>query len=98
MQSFARIHRQNLINFGILPLTFVDPDDWKRIDEGDALILSNLKAALRRGQQVEVRNESKHEIYMTEHALSDREIESILAGSLISLFRQRHQDKHRGGA
>jgi len=53
-KSFARIHRQNLLNFGILPLTFVDPDDWQRIHEGDVLILSNIREVLQRGQPVEV--------------------------------------------
>jgi aconitate hydratase len=96
-KSFARIHRQNLINFGILPLTFVDPDDWQCIDIGDVLTLSDIRDVLCRKKQVKVRNEGKHETYMTEHALSNRELASVLAGSLISLFRQRHQDKRRGG-
>jgi aconitate hydratase len=97
-KSFARIHRQNLINFGILPLTFVDPDDWQRIDEGDILILSDIRKALQRGQQVEVCNQHQHETYMTAHTLSERELASVLAGSRMSRFRQRHQEKSRGRA
>jgi aconitate hydratase len=44
-KSFARIHRQNLINFGILPLTFANPNDWERIDRDDVLVLPDIRAA-----------------------------------------------------
>jgi aconitate hydratase len=86
-QSFARIHWQNLTNFGVLPLTFVDPDDWNRIEEGDVLKLPEVRQAICRGKHVEVQNQDKHETYRAEHTLSERQIQSILAGSLISLFR-----------
>jgi aconitate hydratase len=43
-KSFARIHRANLINYGILPLVFVNPDDWNSIDAGDTLEITCLHA------------------------------------------------------
>ena len=49
-KSFARIHAANLINAGILPLTFENPDDYNRIAEGDRLSLCDLSAALDRGE------------------------------------------------
>jgi aconitate hydratase len=89
-KSFARIHQQNLVNFGILPLTFVNPADWEKIDQNDVLILSDIREAIRRGGQVTAINKTKGETYITEHAMTDRQIEMILAGSLINLLRKRH--------
>ncbi len=87
--GFARIHRQNLLNFGILPLTFVNPADWEKIHQNDVLVLSGLREAIRRGSQVKVINKTKKETYITEHAMTERQIEMVLAGSLINLMRER---------
>jgi aconitate hydratase len=89
-KSFARIHWQNLVNFGILPLTFVDPADWEKINQNDALILSDLREAIRRGNQVKVLNKTKSETYVTEHVMTARQVDMVLAGSLINLMRERH--------
>jgi aconitate hydratase len=88
-KSFARMHWQNLINFGILPLTFANPDDWNRIAEGDILRLPDVREAIQRGNQVQILNQSKSETYMTAHAMTDRQVQMLLAGSLIDLFRAR---------
>ncbi len=45
-KDFARIHLQNLINFGILPLTFEDPSDHEKIDEGDVIEFRNIHQAI----------------------------------------------------
>jgi len=89
-KSFARIHRQNLVNFGILPLTFVDPADWEKINQNDVLILSSLREAVRHGNQVKVINKTKGETYATVHMMTERQVEMVLAGSLINLMRERH--------
>jgi aconitate hydratase len=88
-KSFARMHWQNLINFGILPLTFANPDDWNRIAEGDILRLPDVREAIQRGNQVQILNQGKSETYMTAHAMTDRQVQMLLAGSLINLFRAR---------
>jgi aconitate hydratase len=88
-KGFARIHRQNLLNFGILPLTFVNPADWEKIHQNDVLVLSGLREAIRHGSQVKVINKTKEETYITEHAMTDRQIEMVLAGSLINVMRER---------
>jgi len=88
-KSFARIHWQNLVNFGILPLTFVDPADWEKIDRSDLLILSNVREAIRRAKQVNVINKTKGESYATEHGMTQRQVEMVLTGSLINLMRER---------
>jgi aconitate hydratase len=88
--SFARIHWQNLVNFGILPLTFADPADYERIVEGDLLALSDICRAIREARPIEVVNETQNETYMAEHELSDRQLQTVLAGGTINLFRKQN--------
>jgi aconitate hydratase len=89
-KSFARIHWQNLINFGILPLTFTNAEDWNRIALGDILRLPDVREAIQRGNPVRILNQRKDETYMAEHAMTDRQVQMLLAGGLINLFRARH--------
>ena len=51
-KTFARIHWQNLVNYGVLPLTFAHTADYDRIAQGDVICLGGLHAALRRGTQI----------------------------------------------
>jgi aconitate hydratase len=97
-QSFARIHRQNLVNFGILPLTFIDPNDWQDIDQGDVLRVLDVQRAICHGKHIAVQNQTKHATYMAAHTLSDRQVKIILAGSLINLLREQHVGSSRAGA
>jgi aconitate hydratase len=90
-KSFARIHRQNLINFGILALTFSDPSDWEKIDRDDELEIPEVRAAIRDGSQVKVINKTKNQVYQTEHSLHPRQIQMILEGSLINVVRNKHR-------
>jgi len=90
-KSFARIHRQNLINFGILALTFSDPLDWEKIDQGDELEMPGAREAIQNGKKIRVLNKTKNQTYETEHAMSRRQIDMILAGSLINVVRQKHR-------
>ncbi|MEJ2367092.1 MAG: aconitate hydratase [Acidobacteriota bacterium] len=89
-KSFARIHWQNLVNFGILPLAFSDPEDWERIRQGDTLRFEDLKQSLRKGKSVKVINSSREEAYEAEHAMTARQVEMVLKGSLINLVREKH--------
>jgi predicted aconitate hydratase len=88
-KSFARIHRQNLINFGILPLTFANPDDWNRIAPGHVLRLPDVREAIQRGSQVHILNQRTNETYIAEHGMTERQVQMLLAGSLINLLRAR---------
>jgi aconitate hydratase len=90
-KSFARIHYQNLVNFAVLPLTFTDPEDYDRIEQGDVLSISEPAEQLRRGNRVEVLNESRGETYSLQHRLSARQVEIVTRGSLISVIRDRQQ-------
>jgi aconitate hydratase len=97
-QSFARIHWQNLVNFGILPLTLLDPNDWHAIDQGNVLRLLDVRQALSDGTHIAVQNQTKHATYMATHTLSDRQVEIVLAGSLINLLRAQYTGRSRAGA
>ncbi len=87
-KSYARIHRQNLANFGILPLLFKDDESYDSIDQGDTLQLRNLRDQVQSGTDVELTNADKDETYVVEHDLSDRELKMVLEGSQISVVKK----------
>ncbi len=86
-KSFARIHWQNLANFGVLPLEFADPADYDRADQGDELVAEGLRGALR-DDEITLRNATKQETYRLRHRLSERQREVILAGGQIPRLRE----------
>lgn len=85
-KSFARIHWQNLANFGVLALEFADPHDHDRIEEGDVLVLEDLPGALRGPRELTLHNQTKGEDYRLRHSLSERQVEAVLAGGQIPLL------------
>jgi aconitate hydratase len=82
-KSFARIHWQNLANFGILPLTFTDPGDYDDLKQGDVIQLSDLPGQLMPGQPVTATVPSGHRELRLAHQLSERQIEMVMAGGRI---------------
>jgi aconitate hydratase len=88
-KSFARIHLQNLSNFGILPLIFANPDDWNRIAQGDTLSIPDVRNTIRQGHSVKVINLTQNETYDTEHQMTHYQVDMVLAGSLINLVKQK---------
>ena len=87
--SFARIHWQNLANFGALALQFTDPADHDRIVQDDVLVLDGIREALSNGTEILVRNTTRGEVYSVRHELSTRQIEMLLVGGLIPWLRTR---------
>jgi len=86
-KSFARIHLANLINFGILPLTFSDPADYERIEQGDRLQLPMVSDLLATGADLTVKNLTKGiDIYVT-YQLTPRQVAIIRAGGLLNYIR-----------
>ncbi len=83
-KSFARIHKDNLINAGILPLTFADPADYDLISEGDNIELLALHKSLESGKYTLI-NKTKNKQIALDCILSARQIEIMLAGGLIAL-------------
>ncbi len=90
-KSFARIHRANLINFGILPLTFANPEDYDRIDQGDEIIIENAPSAIRDSADVKAYNSSKGFEFILKHDLSDREVEIVIAGGKLNYTKAKMQ-------
>lgn len=82
-KSFARIHWQNLINFGVVPLTFVDEGDYDRVDRDDLLMIDDVPTGLEGGRILEVCNKKKDYSFKAEHRLSARQLELLIAGGLI---------------
>ncbi len=83
-KSFARIHRANLINSGILPMTFVDESDYDRIDAGDELVLENAREQVKNGNELILRNKTKNIDIKVRIDLSPRQTDIILAGGLLN--------------
>jgi len=88
-KGFARIHSQNLINFGVLPLTFVDPADYDRIQAGDVLRLTELRRELTEGGKLAVENITRQYKFQVHHHMSPRQVLFLLRGGLINWMRER---------
>jgi aconitate hydratase len=88
-KSFARIHWQNLVNFGIVPLTFARAEDYDAVGRDDVLLINDVIASLGNGRSLKIVNETKDQTIEAEHQLSERQIELLVAGSLISYLKAR---------
>jgi aconitate hydratase len=88
-KSFARIHRANLINWGIVPLTFDDPATWDGIERDDRLKLDGLRAALVAGERVTVENQRTGARFTTSCVLTPRERDILLAGGILAHTRAK---------
>jgi len=97
-QSFARIHKANLFNFGILPLN-IDEDTYDRIEQGDDVeVVDDVAEAVASGQEeFTVRVNDDWEATATLDA-SERERRTLAAGGKLSLTKQRHGDEGSGAA
>ena len=87
-KSFARIHKQNLINNGILPLTFVNEEDYLKIDQGDRLEIPGVKSAIKHGDKILVKNITKGTHFHTTLELSERGKGMILEGGLLNYTKK----------
>ena len=86
-KSFARIHRSNLINSGILPLVFKNSADYDTFDLGDQLIIENAPSQVK-NDTIEVKNITKGKVYSTKSNFSDLEINMILKGGKINAIKE----------
>ncbi|SDL63699.1 aconitate hydratase [Sediminibacillus halophilus] len=89
VKDFARIHWQNLVNFGILPLTFVNEEDYAKINQGDVLQLTDLRNKIQQGNEFSISIKGKNQTIAVQHALSGRQVEMMLKGGLINWVRER---------
>ncbi|HME54785.1 MAG TPA: aconitate hydratase [Candidatus Lokiarchaeia archaeon] len=93
-KSFARIHEANLINFGIIPFEFADPDQSDAIDAGDELEFPGLRAYFEEGAQEQyvINDLTKDMTIPVNHHLSPRSIQLLLAGGLLNYIKDRAQN------
>lgn len=82
-KSVERIHGANLVNFGILQLTFADEADYERIEDGDELAIDNVHQAVEQ-EIIVVKNVSKGYEFKTKCSLTPRQKEIVLSGGLLN--------------
>lgn len=88
-KSFARIHKANLINFGIVPLTFQDPADYDWVEAGDSLEFPALRREIEAGAPVTVKNTTKGREFSAESDIDARAKAVILAGGLLAYTKTK---------
>lgn len=91
-KSFARIHWQHLISFGVLPLTFADPSDYDRLQPGDTIRIMNIEEALKAGEQIVAVVDGADDPIALRHSLSERQIDVLMSGGAIN-WRDKHQTR-----
>jgi len=89
-RTFARIHWQNLVNFGVLPLTFTEPADYGALERDDVIHIIGLHQALKRGPELTVQLPGKSRELRLRHDLSERQLDLLLVGGVINWIRSRH--------
>lgn len=86
-KSFARIHKANLINFGILPLTFKNPADYDALQQGDRLVFKGMRSLVASGaKEIPVTLDGKEIVTLLE--VSERERADILAGGTLNYVKK----------
>lgn len=89
VKSFARIHKANLVNFGIVPVTFTDPSDYDNLSQEDMVSVDGLKQALESGSETIKLTMSSGGVIKANLDLSKRDREILVAGSLLNWVRSR---------
>lgn len=93
-KSISRIHRSNLINYGILPVLFADPTDYEGIEAGDELTIEDVPGQLQSGgKTLRLRNWTKARDVLGIISFTHKELELLAAGGLLPYIR----NKHNGG-
>ncbi|GGJ67407.1 aconitate hydratase [Virgibacillus salexigens] len=89
VKDFARIHWQNLVNFGVLPLTFVNEEDYDLLQQGDVIVAKDLKRKVNEGNEFPIELKGKNQKIQVTHALSERQKEIMLKGGIINWVKDR---------
>lgn len=92
-KSYARIGWQNLVNFGIIPLEFVHPDDYDTISSADEMLIQGWREALVKGTTIQIQNHTQTLTYEMTHCLSPRQVELILYGGRIERYKATSNDR-----
>ena len=91
VKDFARIHWQNLVNFGVLPLTFADPESYELLEHGDVLQFTDLRNNIQTASEFSVRIKGKDEEIRVKHGLSERQKEIMFKGGIINWVKERQK-------
>ena len=87
VKSFARIHKSNLCNFGILPLVFKDPKDYDKLSKGTRVVFRDVKKRIEQGER-EIPIEVDGEVIMTILDVSERQRKHLLAGGTLNFVKK----------
>ncbi|MGH8004984.1 MAG: aconitate hydratase [Limisphaerales bacterium] len=87
-RSFARIHHDNLINFGLIPLRFTRPEDYDIFALDDKIELVGVRSSLKDKRPIKIRNLTKNKEAELNYELTDRQIEILLAGGLVNYLKR----------
>ncbi len=91
VKDFARIHWQNLVNFGVLPLTFVNEADYDLLEQGDVLEVTDLRNKIRTGNEFSIAVKGKMQEIQVKHTLSKRQLDIVLKGGIINWVKDRQE-------
>ena len=87
--SIERIHQNNLCNFGIIPLTFVDEADYLKLDQNDELVLENVKQQIE-GKEVVLKNKTKSLEIRLLCDITDEQRSMLIGGGLLNILKERN--------
>ena len=88
-KSFARIHKANLINSGIIPMEFENLEDYDKLDQMDMLSIDNIYRGLKDGR-LEVKDEEKNISFFVKASFNDKEIDMLMAGGKLNSIKMRN--------
>ena len=92
-KSFARLHLANIVNWGLLPLTFVNSDDYSMISQGDELSIDT--SELKEGQLYTIKNRTKNIEFLAISPLCQEDLDSIKIGGRLNQVKDKQQSKNR---
>ncbi len=90
-KSFARIHHANLVNFGIVPLEFVNKEDYSKFSLGDEIEIPELTQRLQAGKEVVVINKTTGEQIVCKYNLTPKQVSVLLAGGLLNWIKKKQK-------
>ena len=90
VKSFARIHMANLINSGIIPMTFSCEEDYNDIDNGDDLVIENIVYQIKNSDELIIKNKSKDKEMKVQISMSERQKEIVIVGGLLNYTRKQN--------
>ncbi len=89
-KSWARIGWQNVINFGMIPFEFKNPDDWDKIEQGDVIQLNDLRDAIENKNSIIAKIRDKDIEMELTYSISGRQRQVILKGGIVNYVREKH--------